>query len=164
MTISHERLIELLRYDELTGHFYWKARRSPRVNQGDIAGATEKNGVVTITIDYIPYTAHQLAWFYMTREWAPLIDHRDRCRSNNAWMNLRKATRSQNRANSCSRKNRKLALPKGVTFCHHHKKFRAQIYKARRRRLLGYFETSAAAAAAYQAAAIEMFGEFARAA
>lgn len=161
--LTRERLLEVLRYEPETGHFYWRVFRTTKAKADARAGSVTRYGYERITVDFVTYQAHRLAWLYMTGEWPPLIDHRDGCKTNNAWSNLRLATGSQNRANSCGRKNRKLDLPKGVTRYLRSKKYCAQIYTAGKRRIIGFFNTVDEAAAAYSAAAHETFGEFARA-
>jgi hypothetical protein len=71
--------------------------------------------------------------------------------------NLREATHGQNMAN------RRPQGPsyKGITR-RSDGRWQAQIQAARVHRHLGYFATPEAAAAAYDAAAVELFGEFAR--
>jgi hypothetical protein len=95
----------------------------------------------------------------MTGQW-PLgeLDHKDRNRHNNAWNNLREATRSQNVANSFRLRNATgfpgvKRRPNG--------RFVASISHQKRRHWLGSFATAEEAQIAYQAAAIKYFGEFA---
>jgi len=45
------------------------------------------------------FKEHRLAWFYMTGEWPPLIDHINGMRNDNRWKNLRLASESGNRHN-----------------------------------------------------------------
>lgn len=93
-----------------------------------------------------------------------LIDHRDRNSLNNQRNNLRTASRSQNNANTISRKNsyskylgvslfRKTKAGKG--------KWRASIGKDKKIYHLGYFKTEQQAAIAYNKKALELHGEFA---
>lgn len=100
--ITAERLRSILDYDHLTGVFRWRLSVG-RVRAGDIAGhMSKKSGYWLIKISQFKYMAHRLAWLYMTGE-HPVneIDHRDKKRSNNAWKNLRAATRKQNQENKC---------------------------------------------------------------
>ena len=51
------------------------------------------------------YMLHTLIWFYVTGRWPKhQVDHRDRCKANNAWSNLRLATNKQNQENVGLRK------------------------------------------------------------
>lgn len=89
------------------------------------------------------------------------IDHIDGNKLNNCRANLRLATRSFNNANSkprvgCSSKY------KGVAWVKNCRKWWAYINLHGKRTSLGYFNDETEAAMAYDAAAIDMFGEFAR--
>jgi hypothetical protein len=160
--VSYARLRGLLEYDSATGEFRWLKRASRSIHVGDLAGNLDaSSGYRDITIEGRSYRAHQLAWLYMTGKWcAGAIDHRDRNPSNNRWDNLRRATVSQNNANRRRHKNNACGF-KGVTPIPSGR-WRASIYKNRRRRHLGIFATPEAAHAAYVAAARKLFGEFAR--
>jgi hypothetical protein len=68
---------------------------------GCVAGNFRKDGYVTIRVNGIAHYSHRLAWFYMTGLWPTNeVDHKDRNPSNNAWVNLREATSSDNKCNS----------------------------------------------------------------
>lgn len=96
--ISHDDLLRQLSYDPETGVFKWRIKKC-RVEAGDIAGR-KSNGYVVIKINQGHYPAHRLAWFYMKQVWpAHQIDHIDRVRNNNRWINLREATNKQNHEN-----------------------------------------------------------------
>ncbi len=89
------------------------------------------------------------------------VDHRDRNGLNNTRSNLRKATQSQNMQNARRYRSNTTGF-KGVCFFRPMGKFQARIGINNTRKFLGYFETAAEAGAAYQAAALELHGEFAR--
>lgn len=55
--------------------------------------------VRVVGIDHEHYSAHQLIWFWVTGEWADLIDHRDGDSLNNRWQNLRQASLQINAQN-----------------------------------------------------------------
>lgn len=89
------------------------------------------------------------------------IDHADTNPFNNAWSNLRIATRIQNAANQMVHKNRKHKhLPKGVS--PKRKRFRAQIGFGGKQTQLGVFDTPEEAHAAYTAKAEELYPGFHR--
>ena len=96
--ITQERLKELLEYNPDTGIFKWKvSRRNTR--KGATAG-TVNHGYIRIQIDGKIYMAHRLAYLYMTGNFPEhQIDHDDRTRNNNKWLNINSATQSQNMQN-----------------------------------------------------------------
>jgi hypothetical protein len=154
--LTRARLRELLHYDRHTGEFRWWKRVGNDVRLGERAGYLE------IRIDKRAYQAHQLAWRYMTGRWCrPMIDHRDGDATNNRWTNLRRATPSQNTANS-RRPRHNTSGYKGVSLYRRSGRWQAIICNKGRWTYLGTFTTPEAAHAAYAAAARELFGEFAR--
>ena len=103
--LTHERLKELLTYDPRTGVFTWNITIS-RCKQGRIAGTRDKDGYTIIKIDRKCHKAHRLAYFYMTREWPRgIMDHINRNRSDNRWVNLRPVTEPLNLINKSEFKN-----------------------------------------------------------
>lgn len=158
--LTAERLRELLHYDQETGLFTWRVPRKGTGGMGSAAGRVNSgNGYVDICVDYRRYLAHRLAWLYMTGEWPKNdVDHRDRVRTNNAWSNLRAATRSQNLANASKHKDG--AAPfKGIQRAG--KAWQATIMVRGVRKCLGTYATPEKAAEAYRHAALTMNGEFA---
>jgi hypothetical protein len=160
--VSHDRLKELLSYDPETGIFRWVVSTNNFIKVGAPAGNVTASGYVNIQIDGKDYRAHNLAWLYMTGEWPRLeIDHRDVDSANNAWSNLREATRTQQGVNQRTRKDNKLGV-KGVCPYRDGKRYVAQIRIGGKTKHLGLFQTIQEAASAYERAAIDAWGEFAR--
>jgi len=99
MSITQERLKEILHYDPETGAFTWRVDRGSKKFKGLKAGCL-RSFAVNIVIDKIQYKAHRLAWLYMTGSFpTEFIDHIDRDPTNNKWNNLRAASCQQNAYN-----------------------------------------------------------------
>lgn len=158
--LNVERLRSLFAYDAATGIFTYLTNASRRTPIGSVAGSVNNEGYRHIRVDGRAHKAHRLAWFYMTGKWPiEMIDHIDGNRDNNAFANLREATRSQNLANSkVRRKGRQIR--KGLECVG--SRWRARIQVNGQPRFLGSFDTQEAAAAAYEAAARASFGEFSK--
>jgi len=98
--LTQERLREVLRYDPITGEFFWRVRTSNRVRPGSLAGRVDAAGYRGIRIDKVLYYAHRLAYLYVVGVWPNhQIDHKNRCRDDNRWGNLRAVTPSENLQN-----------------------------------------------------------------
>jgi hypothetical protein len=91
----------------------------------------------------------------------PLVDHRNGNGLDNRRANLRPATPGQNNANA-RRSRLNTSGFKGVSLHAHSGLWRAYITADGKTRHLGYFHSPEDGARAYDAAAIELFGEFAR--
>lgn len=158
MSITAERLRELLEYSPETGLFVWKKFTNGRVLVGSKAGCIVKKRYATICIDEKTYLAHRLAWLYVHGEWPKgWIDHINRDKRDNRIENLRDVTPSQSAWNRAGDKGR--SLPKGV----YKKKygFESWIMRSGKNHYLGHFRTEAEAVAVRVAAASELHGAFA---
>lgn len=91
----------------------------------------------------------------------PEVDHRNGDGLNNRRENLRRVSRTQNNANARLRKDSTSGF-KGVSWQKRDRTWYARIVVSGQRRFLGCFRTAEEAARAYDAAARELFGEFAR--
>lgn len=159
--VTYERLRELFSYDPETGHFT-RLIDCGSAKAGARAGCKVGQGYIEITIGGRAHKAHRLAWLYMTGAWPTKdIDHKDTVKCNNAWENLREATKAQNSANCVARSSNTSGF-KGVFYEKHKDRWRARIEVSGRRFHLGYFRTKEQAFAAYCAAAEKHCGEFAR--
>ena len=157
--LTHEELLDALKYDAETGIFTWLKPKANRVKTGDIAGTIRKaTGYVAICVGSKFYMAHRLAWFYVHGTWPDnFIDHIDMNKANNRLENLRAATKSQNQANTLVRRDSKSGV-KGVRFDRKRNKYKALILGKQ----IGRFDTVEEATAAYAKAAAIIFGEYHR--
>ena len=152
----------LYQYNPEDGNFRWliatHGRGGYRV-PGDIAGG-RKDGYVTLKIDGIQYRAHRVAWYLMTGDWLPAnqdIDHINRDRSDNRWINLRLATRSENSHNKTRNYGGRSGV-NGVHFSRQAQKWEARISVDRKLHILGQFDDFAAAVASRRAAERRFLG------
>jgi hypothetical protein len=150
--LTQARLKELLHYDPETGCFVWRVARSARAKAGTVAGSLWR-GYVNISVDAKIYTAHRLAWLYVTGAWPTnVIDHINRFRSDNRWCNLRLSTQTLNAQNARLRRDNQSGA-KGVSWHEGNRKWRARIQADKKQLFLGWFSTFEDAAAAYKTAA-----------
>lgn len=173
MSITQERLREVLDYNPETGVFTWKVRvlrdefrRTDKVWNtrwaGKVAGFTRPDGYIGLMVDGRKCQAHRAAWLYLHGSWPPAdLDHIDGDKSNNAAWNLRHASRSKNMANIGAHADNSVGA-KGVYRDRRTGKFVARISPNGRSIHLGVFDNLSDAKMAYARAAAKHFGEFAR--
>ncbi len=162
-----ELINELLRYEQKTGHLFWK-KKSGRSAEGQMAGwqtlpPKSKTPYLKVQINKQVFYCHRIA-YYLHTQVDPSdrqIDHIDGNGLNNAWANLRLASPVQNRANvGPTLKN--TSGYKGVYYNRKNKKWYALFIHEGNRRYIGLFGTPELAYMAYCKAAAELHGEFAR--
>lgn len=151
-------LINIMIYDQHTGIFYWKEPKRGRRKNG-VVGSVTTEGYLKTVIDGKFYQLHRLAWLYMTGEFPEYtIDHKNNNRADNRFLNLRKATKAENKYNSKIRDSK--TGYKGVSKrCGN---FRATIGYKYKVIHIGTYKTPEEAAQAYNEKALELYGEFAR--
>jgi hypothetical protein len=150
-----------LSYNPDTGMFIRKLSTNSKSRAGDYVTVKNDEGYIIVTVMGARLRAHRVAWVWMTGRWPELdIDHINGDRSDNRFLNLRQATRSQNLQNAGLRLSNKTGH-KGVHFCHERQKYVAQIKINKWPKVLGRFQTLEAAIEARQAAEKEFYGEFA---
>lgn len=157
MTLTAERARELWSYDPDTGIVRWRSK-----GQGHLAG--EQFGFLGehgYLIDHAlgrTISVHRLIFLLVTGEMPPEVDHRNRVRHDNRWLNLRSATRPENSRNK-KRNSHSTEEFKGVSQIGN--RFQAHICIDYEIIYLGAYATPEEAARAYDIAAIEHHGEFA---
>lgn len=162
LSLTQERLKELLHYDPITGIFTRLVTTSQKSLSGSAAGSMDAKGYLVMSIDGRFYKLHRLAWFYVTGTWPEdQIDHRNRLKNDNRFDNLRDATNALNKANGGVYSNSSTGL-RGVRYHRPSGKFQARCWFDGRRKSLGYFTSAHEAYSAYCEAAKTMYGEFAR--
>jgi hypothetical protein len=115
--------------------------RHGQVPRGSIAGHVGADGYRTIMIDGKAYKAQRLAWLLHTGSWPKdQIDHANRIKDDNRFVNLREATKSQNQINSGMYRNNKSGY-RGVYFNKTSGKWAAEIKRNGVMRRVGFFVT-----------------------
>ncbi len=121
-------------------------------------GGVSDQRYIKIGVDARSYYAHRLAFLYMLGEIPKEVDHINSDKRDNRWSNLRECTRAQNVINMGVTKNSTTGYT-GVSRNRH--KYRAYIVKDNAQIHLGVADTPEEAALMYNAAAQEMYGEYA---
>lgn len=148
---------KLLSYDPSTGKFTW-LRHFRRGKIGKVAGYFNNGGYTIIRWKNHDYYAHRLAFLFVTGTMPDIVDHANKKNSDNRWVNLREASKSQNNFNSVPRLTCK-GLPRGITPCL--SKYEARFYANGKVHYLGVFTTVEEAVLARKSAAEKVYGEFA---
>ena len=153
--ITHNQLKSFLNYCPDSGLFSWKIN-GKRNKNGEVAGSSHIRGYITIGIMGRQYLAHRLAWLYVTGEWPKKhIDHINRDRSDNRFLNLREACHIVNSRNRKPSKN-SLSGVTGVSWRKKDKKWQARINNDEGIQInLGYFANLDDAIVARKKAEIE---------
>ena len=158
--ITQKYLKSRLRYNPINGAFYWVMPKSNRVKVGQEAGSINSNGYMGIRIDGKQHFAHRLAFLYMMGECPKdQVDHINRIKTDNRWINLRECTQSQNMCNVKKQSNNTSGY-KGVSWNKKNQKWVVQIKGNKEREVVGFFDCKHKAAKAYNKRATELFGEF----
>ena len=62
--ITHRELVDLVKFDRATGHFYWRRGARGRKGVYEPLGTKDLDGNIIIKLNGKRYLAHRLAWFY----------------------------------------------------------------------------------------------------
>lgn len=156
--LTQAELKKYLHYCPDTGIFRWVVARN-KIKAGTVAGTLRPDGYVSVVLFRKRYLAHRLAFLFMLGRFPQeLADHRDLIKHNNAWVNLRDATYSQNRMNSGLAPVNTSGFT-GVSL--HGKRWRARINIGRKEIYLGTYDSAELAHEARMARLPEFHGEFA---
>ena len=167
-TLTATQLREILDYDSATGLFTWKYRvGAPKQwnvrYAGTVAGCTNPQGYVRISIRKTFYRAHRLAWLFVYGAMpGSIIDHINGDTTDNRIANLRTVTYSQNLMNAPKWRNNTSGA-KGVIWNKQRNRWQARIKVKGHQVHLGLFDTVGAAAQARRTAEENYFGAFRRA-
>ena len=159
--LTHDLARALLAYDPATGEFRWNDGRHNGA-AGRPAGTIGRSGYRFIAVCGKRFRAHRLAWFWMTGAWpANEIDHINGKPADNAWANLRQATRVENCRNRAKTRRSKTGVC-GVYWNASRNCWNAFIGLNGRSCPLGRFDSLEAARAARVTAERQHYGAFAR--
>jgi hypothetical protein len=159
--ITQEELKKHLHYDSGTGIFTRIITSSTNARKGSIAGGPrKKDGYIRISVGSYRYYAHRLVFLYMEGEFPKdVVDHINGNPRDNRWINLRKATHSQNLQNLTVLRKNKSGFT-GVSWFKKTSKWRAQCSCNGIHTTIGYFDTKEEAHFAYIEFAKKNHGEF----
>jgi hypothetical protein len=98
--MTADELREILQYDPEMGTWKWLVDIGYVIKPGDPAGCINAQGYVVITYAGKKYQSARLAHLYMVGELPPHeMDHINRVRADDRWINLRPATHCENMNN-----------------------------------------------------------------
>lgn len=166
--LTAEFVRSILDYDPETGVLTWRLRTDVDHEwntswAGKPAGRVDHWGYRVLSINFLEYKAHRIAWLHVTGAWPKdFLDHVNGARADNRLCNLREASQSQNMANRSVTK-RSSSGVKGVQWDAKNKKWRASIAVNRKAFNLGRYKDLEDAKAAYAKAVVRFHGDFARA-
>lgn len=99
--LTQDEIKTQLHYNPETGIFTRLVNKRGCAKIGYIAGSfNKKSKYIEVRVNGKLYVAHRLAWLYMTGSFPKIfIDHINRIRHDNRWINLREADYTQNNQN-----------------------------------------------------------------
>lgn len=151
-------LMEIFDYDPLTGKLSWK---DPNRYVKEVGSKARKNNAYKqVIVDGKLYLAHRLIWLMVTGdEPQGFIDHVNRVRSDNRFVNLRQCTRSENCMNTSRRSCNKSGFV-GVFWLSRYKKWKAYITANGKQNYLGVFSNLEDAIEARRLGELKFHGDF----
>lgn len=152
MELTQSQLKELLSYDPESGVFIWKVPRRGRAKKGTVAGKIDTYGHRQIMVNTKFYSAQRLAVLYMTGAFPQsgyVVDHINRIKDDNRWINLRVITIAENCQNVSLRGRKSKSGLIGAHYDKSSKKWRAIIWANGVINFLGVFSTAELAHQAY---------------
>lgn len=152
--LTTERLRELLHYNPETGVFTRKVSTSPIASAGMVAGSRNKrHRHIFIYVDSKRYSAHRLAWLYMTGAWPKQkIDHINGDGFDNSFTNLRDVPQLTNTENQRSGDRSGSSKYLGVCWDKNRKLWLSQIKASGKNFYLGHYAVEEDAHRTYVAA------------
>jgi hypothetical protein len=138
--LTQEKLHELFSYDQETGDFSWRVKKSKNVKVGVPINSNNGKGYKVVKIDNKTYMVHRLIWMYVYGKFPENdIDHKNRIRSDNRLLNLRDASKTDNAQNiSIPRHNKSGHI--GVSWIKSHKSWTVYIKVEQKNKWLGYYK------------------------
>jgi len=147
LSLTQERLKQVLQYFPTTGRFRWRLRQTR--GERSEAGTLRPNGYRRIQVDGVFHYSHRLAWLHVHGEHPTgEIDHKNGNPADNRIANLRHCPHPENVWHAVTRH---MSGATGV--CRRGRKWQARIRVNGRRYYLGTYDTRKEAAAAYRSAA-----------
>ena len=135
-----------INYNKETGQLFWNKSGKGRKLSRPV-GTTTKQGYLQTTIGGKQLKVHHVIWFIETGEWPKeQIDHKDKIKNNNKFVNLREGT-------SINQHNRKIKVGKsglsGAYWSNEKGRWYSNIRINGSTKFLGYFSSKEAANIAY---------------
>lgn len=137
--VSPSQLRQWFDYEPETGILKRIVKVGRNCSLGPV-GYLDSYGYPRIKLSGRSVRVHRIVWAWMTGKWSEIdIDHINTVKSDNRWVNLREATRSENSANRGMPKNN-TSGQKGVCYKRKRDSYQAQIRVGGRLLFLGYFK------------------------
>lgn len=158
--LTQARVQELFLYDPITGVMINRVTRRT-AKAGDVAGQLNSQGYRAVKVDGYLYSMSHIIWLYVTGHWPKEeMDHINRVRDDDRFVNLREASRSQNCINKDKYAKVNSLGYRGVQ--RYFNRFRSVVCVGQREYFVGTFDTLELAALAYDLKAKQLHGEFAK--
>ncbi len=139
MNLTQTELKLAVEYSPNTGDFT-TLMNSKRLKRGSKVGHHDKDGYIQVSVKGKRYRAHRLAVLYMKGYWPENeVDHLNRIRDDNRWMNLEEKGHQCNIRNAKVKSTSKTGIS-GVSWCVKLDKWRSHIVIDNRQKHLGYFK------------------------
>lgn len=153
--LTYEQAIYLFTYVKETGEFFCNFT-------GNKLGYKRLDGYLQIHIKGRSYElGHRLATLMVLKEY-PIneVDHKNKDKLDNSWVNLRQVTKTQNQWNSSIRSDN-ISGVKGVNWVEREQRWVARIQVNKARLCLGYFRTLEEAKQSINNKRMALHGEYA---